>query len=539
VSSAREHAGLGFLGRSLLLAGLAVAIGCDRSPSNVKSSGTPPPDVAATRQLEPLPRPSLQAIDPDVASRLEAAQKRVADRSESGAVDAELGSAWGELGRLYHAYELFDAALPCYRNASLLAPEDPRWPYYQGQLLRARGDLDGSAAAFERALELAPDDVATLRALAAVARDRRRADQAEAYARRTLAIDGDDASALLVVAELAAERGNHAAAAQAYETLLRLQPSATRLHHAAATAYRQQGDLAKADQHSRAAGDGKLVIADPRMAELEALRAGVAADAEAAIEALRGGDARTAAGLLGRAVVERPDDATLRVNLGSALRHQGDLEGARREYLEAVRLDPTLAIAHFNLGVVEAERGDQDAATRAYQQAMSADPTYRDPRLNLANTLLRLGRQREALELYRGLVENDPGDEAARLGEALSLMRDDRHREALRTLEAGLEIQPGSVPLIDGLARLLASAPDVSVRDGNRALALAQDLIGRKRSVRNLETLGMALAEVGRFADAIAAQEEAIRLAGAAGRPDVASELAVNLELYRSRSKLD
>ena len=49
------------------------------------------------------------------------------------------------------------------------------------------------------------------------------------------------------------------------------------------------------------------------------------------------------------------------------------------------------------------------------------------------------------------------------------------------------------------------------------------------------ETLAMALAEVGRFDEAVKRQTEAIRDARRAGRADLAARLGANLRLYEAR----
>ena len=55
-----------------------------------------------------------------------------------GTNPAELGTAYGELGELLMAATYFDAAEACYLNAEALAPADVRWPYFLGQLYKAK-----------------------------------------------------------------------------------------------------------------------------------------------------------------------------------------------------------------------------------------------------------------------------------------------------------------------------------------------------------------------------------------------------------------
>jgi hypothetical protein len=84
------------------------------------------------------------------------------------------------------------------------------------------------------------------------------------------------------------------------------------------------------------------------------------------------------------------------------------------------------------------------------------------------------------------------------------------------------------------LARLLAAAPDDRVRDGHRALALVDQLIKGEQSIELAETTAMALAEVGRYREAVEVQGEALTAATNAALPAVAQHIRGNLRLYES-----
>ena len=98
------------------------------------------------------------------------------------------------------------------------------------------------------------------------------------------------------------------------------------------------------------------------------------------------------------------------------------------------------------------------------------------------------------------------------------------------------------LPLLIALASPLgapeASTPrtlrtDAALRDGPRAVTIAQALVDREPTLDHVETLAMALAEAGRFDDAVTWQQRAIEHAAAAGGPSAASRR--RLDLYQSR----
>jgi cytochrome c-type biogenesis protein CcmH/NrfG len=95
-----------------------------------------------------------------------------------GATRAQKAEAWGELGNLYHAYDLLDLAAGAYQEAEKLAPDDFRWPYYLGQIYRTQNDAVRSLAGFARAVQLKGDDVAAQVRLGEVLFDQQRMDEA-------------------------------------------------------------------------------------------------------------------------------------------------------------------------------------------------------------------------------------------------------------------------------------------------------------------------------------------------------------------------
>ena len=79
--------------------------------------------------------------------------------------------------------------------------------------------------------------------------------------------------------------------------------------------------------------------------------------------------------------------------------------------------------------------------------------------------------------------------------------------------------------------------PD-SVRDGRRALSLARKAYGLENSLDHAETIGMALAEIGQFEEAIRWQRGLVNQAAATGDRNLVRRLVTNLKLYESRRPL-
>ena len=94
-------------------------------------------------------RQTLQAVSlPDVSAADASVQQQLRERYSSltakmqdrGTTDVDLGTAYGEMGRLLMAAEYREAAEPCLLNAEVLVPREIRWPYYLGHLYKIKGD---------------------------------------------------------------------------------------------------------------------------------------------------------------------------------------------------------------------------------------------------------------------------------------------------------------------------------------------------------------------------------------------------------------
>jgi cytochrome c-type biogenesis protein CcmH/NrfG len=117
----------------------------------------------------------------------------------------------------------------------------------------------------------------------------------------------------------------------------------------------------------------------------------------------------------------------------------------------------------------------------------------------------------------------------------MGLVRLGRYQEAKSRFEAAMKTFPDQPGFAHALARVLAAAPDANVRDGARAISIMNELLKSQQTLAMAETMAMALAESGRFEDAVMWQQDAIRAASESKREDVARKLTANLKLYQSR----
>lgn len=465
----------------------------------------------------PVRFPDVSGLEPAVAEQMGMMRGLLA-AAEAQGEPGRLAVAYGDLGQIYLAYGFNDGAADCFANAAALDPKDFRWPYLLGAAQQAAGRLDEAAAAFGKALELSPDTPAGYVHLGEIRLLQGKLDEAEAALNQALKTPATVPAARSFLGQVALARRDYKTAAEQLEAALAAVPEANRLHHPLAMAYRGLGDMKKAEEHLALAGQVGLRPPDPLLDAVTGLRVGERVAVMRGRVAAQAGRYQEAAAEFRRALTARPESVEARVNLGSVLALSGDRTGALEQLREALRLDPANFTARFNLGSLLLEGGAPGEARSHLEAAVAARPEDAEARRLLAQSMRDTGHPLEALEPYRRAIELMPGDETARLGEAETLVRLGRYRDAQTRLEEGLTQIPTSGLLTHALARLLAGCPDLSLRDGARALTLAQLVWQARPEAVYAETLALASAELGRCEDAARWQKTAIDAAQKQGQ---------------------
>jgi tetratricopeptide (TPR) repeat protein len=509
--------------------GLAL-LACSRGAQPGEAEDVGPRVEAAPRSTASW---DLTSLDAPTARELTDARAAVGSALAQRADDATVAAAAGRLAMLAMAYDLSDIAEEALELALERDPEEPRWLYYQARLLRQRGEPEAAVAALRHQLRREPGDRAAAILLAETLLEMGRSREAAEVAGDRLRRAPDDAAALQALGRAELALGDTAAAAQHLEQALAAAPQATLLYHSLALAYRASGRADDARRALAGRGPGRVEVPDPRLDEVTALATGARAlESRAAVE-IAAGRYPAAIELLTRLLEAEPSNQEARLNLATALLRLSRVDQARAELDAVLRAEPENADARFALGALLA-RQDRDAeAIVEYERALAVRPGTADVLYNLGNALRRTGRVEDAAERYRQAIEADPGHRPARYALGVLLMESGEWRDAMAELEAAHAALPDDPRIANALARLLASAPIEELRDGPRALALAEGLYAGDRSVFHGEALAMALAAVGRFDDAARQQTALVEAARYAGRVELEPTLVFDLERYR------
>ena len=131
------------------------------------------------------------------------------------------------------------------------------------------------------------------------------------------------------------------------------------------------------------------------------------------------------------------EDPSAAVSRAKMLSEQGDVEGARSAYQQAIdSKDPEYApAAAFQLGILLGRNDDREGAKEAYRQAVNSGHPEHSPvaARNLGHLYKRQGRYRQAVAAYQIAIESGHPDVApwamVYLGNLLSGFVDTRRRE--------------------------------------------------------------------------------------------------------------
>jgi len=477
--------------------------------------------------------PEVSKLVPSVQTQIRnqyAALRRTLDNRAASVVDQ--ADAYGEFGKLLMAAQLSDATEACFLNAQGLNPADYRWPYYLAQYYRTQGDLQKATAFFERVLQLKPDDVDAFVWLGEMRLSAGNLDAAERAFAKALELAPTSVSARFGLGRTALAKNDNHTAVRYLEEVLELNPKATAAHYPLSVAYNALGDAEKSADHLRQRRDGSIRQSDPLMVELDSLLISPQTFETRGIRALDNEDWNEAAADFRKGLELAPDSAALHHRLGTALSMMSDAKGAQAEFETAVRASPDYFPAQFSLGVMLQAEGRHQDAIEHFAAALKQRPTYTEARLRMASSLRRTGHAKEALEHYQQALTADADLPEARMGYAMTLVTLHRDREARDTLAAAANAPGDTIVFVHALARLLASSPDVGVRDGKRAMELVQQLLQRGRTPELGETYAMTLAELGQYSEAASVQRDVMRAAQRAGVTSATPRLAARLQLY-------
>ena len=491
-----------------------------------------------------IPEPADLALVEEtlLLTAIEKAQQAVRSSPE----DAD---AWGTLGHVYLSHGWEEAAIPCYRQASLLDPGEFKWLYLLGRLQQQR-EPEGAVEHLTRAIRLKSEYAPAHLYLAAALRILGRFDEAQQHLRRAKLLQPNNPFSELWLGEIALASGELEQARTHLEEAVDLNPGQSEAHVLLAQIATALGDTEAAKRHAHAARRVSRYseLADPLWWDV--LKAGVTAPlyAERGRRYLSEGDYASAVAEFEVLISSRQKDVEIWLDYGIALLHvdryneafaalesaqallrldserepdeslylkaqiyyyigqlyyeTGHPEASIQTCQKAIRLGeaglrkgtPDLrehvlfSNIHANLAMIYEDLNRLDEAVAAYREALELLPTKPSLHRDLAGVYWKQKRYTEAEPHYKAVVEHDDADIQARYRLGLIFLTQGRYRKAISAFERVIELDNKHVRGYGGLGLACQKAGDIpgAVQAFERVLVLEP---GNPNALQMLEKL--------------------------------------------------
>jgi len=211
---------------------------------------------------------------------------------------------------------------------------------------------------------------------------------------------------------------------------------------------------------------------------------------------------------------------------------QGDLKLALADVEEAMKLRPgsQALLLHASLLAASGKFEQALGELNVLRQVMPDSP---DVLLQIAAVYQASQQNEKAIETYTHLIVVDPQNVSAFRGRADAHLSQGRQAEAVADYEAALKFDSNNSGVLNNLAWVLATSPKDELRDGKRAIELAEQAckVTDYKQAHILSTLAAGYAETGDFEAATKWSQQAVDL----GANAMKEQLAKELDSYRQK----
>ncbi|RIK77447.1 MAG: hypothetical protein DCC67_12630 [Planctomycetota bacterium] len=219
-------------------------------------------------------------------------------------------------------------------------------------------------------------------------------------------------------------------------------------------------------------------------------------------------------------------------NRGVTLAQTGQFAEAFDDMSRVIQLNPQYAKAYSNRATLYVQAGDLDRAVADYETAINLEPELVPALVGHARVCHMAGRLEQALASFARAIKLQDGSAEIICSRADLLVDLGQYGDALHDYARAIDIDSKFEHAYRNGAWLLATCPDDDVRDAEAALKGAQAALDCGYGDRHaaLDTMAAALANAGRFDEAVSTIQQAIEVAPEDARP----AYQARLELYQA-----
>ena len=370
-----------------------------------------------------------------------------------------------------------------------------------GRLLRKQGKPKEGIEHFKKAVEIDPKLAGAHDNWGNALAELGQFDRAIEHYKRAIEIDPEHASAHNNLGAALGQVGERREAIKCYRKAIEIDPAFAPAHYNCASDLSSLGQFDEAIKHY-----GKAVEINPKD---DSSHYGWAS------ALIKLGRVNQAIEHYERAIEINPKHAPAHSNLGTALFQRGKFRQAIEHYRKAIEINPKDGSAHYNWGNALCSLREFDQALEHYKRAVEINPGDSLACTNLGVLLIKRGEVDQAIDQWQKAVASQPESVQTRLYLSQALTGQGKFESAVAHLRKALETAPNHLNVINALAWELATCPDDDVRDGNRAVELAERACKATnyRAFPLMDTLAAAYAETGRFPEAVDLATKAADLA--------------------------
>ncbi|RPI02655.1 MAG: tetratricopeptide repeat protein [Calditrichaeota bacterium] len=255
--------------------------------------------------------------------------------------------------------------------------------------------------------------------------------------------------------------------------------------------------------------------------------------------------------------------------LGEALCLQGKLPEAVTHLNRAARLDPDFPKTHFVLGQAKERQQKYSEAINHYKNFVTLYPLSFKGYFCMIELLLMQGDDRQAWKyaaeaerlekenssfllgnlftkydridqantLYKNAIRLDPRNPEPMCNLAANLAKRGEEQKAVTWYNRALSLKNDALPGLVGLASILATSSDPGLRNGKRAVELAEKACALTdyQAELPLGLLAAANAECGNYAKAIEIDQRALAIAQSRQKSVMSQQIAARIEQYKKQ----
>ncbi|HYO07652.1 MAG TPA: tetratricopeptide repeat protein [Tepidisphaeraceae bacterium] len=226
-----------------------------------------------------------------------------------------------------------------------------------------------------------------------------------------------------------------------------------------------------------------------------------------AVQAYNAGDRDRAILNLTAATRANPDLIMARLMLGDLYREGGNYNEAVGQYETLVKLDPYTWTNYYKLGVSYQFLQRLQEAASSYQRALKLNPDDPNSNMNLGLVYLYLGDPEEAVRFTERATLLDPKSAAAFSNLGVALDARGEYNRAESAYRHSLDLDPQNPTTLLNLGTNL-----IAQNKGGEAVDILQRVIDMEDSPLHRKRFGDALAKAGRYDDAVAQYQSALKL---------------------------